>query len=167
MALDVTWEPESREAGWIQPWTGTTSRRRRPRRWSRPSHRDWQASSLRPDNSNTALLWTRSDLANPAGHLGPDIDDSIQLAKEGKPHLIEIQGAQYEGATVWFNTMLASAGGSVLTANAQQAALGQPALTALSIMKKARELVAADPSLDVQMENDNRLAMEAGKAAFD
>jgi multiple sugar transport system substrate-binding protein len=95
------------------------------------------------------------------------IDDSIQLAKEGKPHLIEIQGAQYEGVTVWFNTMLASAGGSVLTPNAQQAALGQPAITALSIMKELATSVAADPSLDVQMENDNRLAMEAGKAAFE
>ena len=28
---------------------------------------------------------------------------------QGKPHLIEIQGAQYEGTTVWFNTMVASA----------------------------------------------------------
>jgi len=30
------------------------------------------------------------------------IADAEQLAKEGKPHYIEIQGAQYEGATVWF-----------------------------------------------------------------
>ena len=40
------------------------------------------------------------------------IADAEQLAKEGKPHYIEIQGAQYEGATVWFNTMVASAGGT-------------------------------------------------------
>ena len=29
------------------------------------------------------------------------------LAKQGKPHYIEIQGAQYEGSTVWFNTLVA------------------------------------------------------------
>ena len=33
---------------------------------------------------------------------------ALWLARQGKPHLIEIQGAQYEGVTVWFNTMLAS-----------------------------------------------------------
>jgi multiple sugar transport system substrate-binding protein len=45
--------------------------------------------------------------------------------------------------------------------------LGQPAVTALSIMKELASSVAADPSLSVQMENQNRLAMEAGSAAFE
>ena len=49
------------------------------------------------------------------------INDAEKLAKQGKPHYIEIQGAQYEGGTVWFNTMLASAGGSVLTPDGDQA----------------------------------------------
>ena len=75
-----------------------------------------------PDNSNTELLWYRSDLVKtPPVTWAQMINDSIQLAKEGKPHYIEIQGAQYEGVTVWFNTMLASAGGSVLTPDAEQA----------------------------------------------
>ena len=95
------------------------------------------------------------------------IADAEQLAKEGKPHLIEIQGAQYEGVTVWFNTLVASAGGSILTPNAKQAALGAPAVTALTIMKQLATSAAADPSLPVQMEDQNRLAMEAGKAAFE
>ena len=73
-----------------------------------------------PDFSNTQLLWYRSDLVKtPPVTWAQMIDDSIQLARKGKPHYIEIQGAQYEGATVWFNTMLASAGGRVLTPNAQ------------------------------------------------
>jgi len=62
--------------------------------------------------------------------------------------------------------MLESAGGSVLTPDASHVALGKPARTALSIMKRLATSVAADPSLDVQQENDNRLAMEAGTAAF-
>jgi multiple sugar transport system substrate-binding protein len=95
------------------------------------------------------------------------IADAEQLAKEGKPHYIEIQGAQYEGATVWFNTMVASAGGSVLNATATAPSLGAPAVKALSIMKQLADSTAADPSLSVQMENQNRLAMEAGTAAFE
>ena len=34
-------------------------------------------------------------------------------------------------------------------------------------MKKLATSVAADPSLPVQMEDQNRLAMEGGKAAFE
>jgi multiple sugar transport system substrate-binding protein len=120
-----------------------------------------------PDNTNTQLLWYRSDLVKtPPKTWTEMINDAVRLAKQGKPHLIEIQGAQYEGATVWFNTMLASAGGSVLTPDAAHTALGKPAITALRIMKKLATSVAADPSLDVQQENDNRLTMEAGTAAF-
>src|SRR6185437_7051249 len=92
--------------------------------------------------------------------------DAERLAKQGKPHLIEIQGAQYEGTTVWFNTMVASAGGTVLNPDATKVTLGPASLKALSIMKQLASSSAADPSLDVQMENDNRLAMEAGQAAF-
>jgi multiple sugar transport system substrate-binding protein len=44
--------------------------------------------------------------------------------------------------------------------------LGAPAVKALSVMKQLASSPAADPSLSVQMENDNRLAMEAGNAAF-
>ena len=170
MALDVTWEPEFAEAGWIQPWTGANKQEAEAGTLAPALDTAmWQGQLVAvPDNSNTELLWYRSDLVKtPPTTWTQMINDSIQLAKEGKPHYIEIQGAQYEGATVWFNTMLASAGGSVLTPNAQQAVLGQPAITALSIMKELATSVAADPSMDVQMENDNRLAMEAGRAAFE
>ena len=66
-------------------------------------------------NTNTQLLWYRSDLVpNPPKTWAEMIADAEQLAKQGKPHYIEIQGAQYEGLTVWFNTMISSAGGTVL-----------------------------------------------------
>ena len=74
-----------------------------------------------PDNTNTQLLWYRSDLVpTPPTTWAQMIADAEQLAKEGKPHYIEIQGAQYEGATVWFNTMVASAGGSILNRDRDQ-----------------------------------------------
>ena len=51
-----------------------------------------------PYNSNTQLLWYRSDLVKtPPKTWDQMISDAEPLAKQGKPHLIEIQGAQYEG----------------------------------------------------------------------
>jgi multiple sugar transport system substrate-binding protein len=169
LGLDVTWEAEFAEAGWIEPWTGANKQ-------------EAEAGTLKPmidtaiwknklyavpDNTNTQLLWYNSALVpKPPTTWDEMLADAAKLKQEGKPHLIEIQGAQYEGTTVWFNTMLASAGGSVLTPDAAHVVLGPPAVTALAMMHKLATSVAADPSLDVQMENDNRLAMEAGTAAF-
>ena len=170
MGLDVTWEAEFAKAGWLLPWTGS-NKQQAESDTLKPMLQTatWKGKLYAvPDNTNTQLLWYRSDLVTtPPATWTEMINDSIKLAKEGKPHLIEIQGAQYEGATVWFNTMLASAGGSVLTPDAAHVALGTPAIKALTIMKRLASSVAADPSLDVQEENDNRLAMEAGTAAFE
>jgi len=170
LGLDVTWPPEFAEAGWILPWTGTYKQQAEAGTLAVPLQTaTWKGQLYAvPYNSNTQLLWYRSDLVKtPPTTWDQMISDAEQLAKEGKPHLIEIQGAQYEGSTVWFNTLISSAGGSILTPNAQAASLGPPAVTALSIMKKLGTSVAADPSLPVQMEDQNRLAMEAGTAAFE
>ena len=121
-----------------------------------------------PYNTNTQLLWYRSDLVKtPPKTWAEMFADARRLAQEGKPHLIEVQGAQYEGVVVWFNTLLNSAGGSVLTPNAQNVSLGAPAVKALSVMHRLATSPFADPSLSVQMEDQNRLAMEAGTAAFE
>jgi multiple sugar transport system substrate-binding protein len=170
MGLDVTWEAEFAQAGWIQPWTGANAQQATAGTIG-PALQTavWNGKLYAvPDNTNTQLLWYRSDLVpNPPATWTEMINDAIQLAKQGKPHLIEIQGAQYEGVTVWFNTMVASAGGTVLTPDGNHVALGAPAVTALSVMHQLATSVAADPSLDVDMENQNRLAMEAGTAAFE
>jgi multiple sugar transport system substrate-binding protein len=169
MGLDVTWEAEFAQAGWAAPWTGANKAQAengtlKPALQTAIWHSQLYAV---PDNTNTQLLWYRSDLVpNPPTTWAQMIADAEQLAKQGKPHLIEIQGAQYEGTTVWFNTMVASAGGTVLNADATKVTLSAPAVKALSIMKQLASSVAADPSLPVQMENDNRLAMEGGTAAF-
>jgi multiple sugar transport system substrate-binding protein len=170
MGLDVTWEPEFAQAGWIEPWTGTDKAQvENGTLQASLQTATWQGQLVAaPDNTNTQLLWYRSDLVKtPPTTWAQMIADADQLAKEGKPHYIEIQGAQYEGATVWFNTMVASAGGSILNASATAPSLGAPAVKALTIMKDLAGSPAADPSMSVQMENQNRLAMEAGTAAFE
>ena len=170
LGLDVTWEAESAQAGWILPWTGADKA---------AAEQDTLPTMLQtatwrgqlyavPYNTNTQLLWYRSDLVpNPPTTWDQMISDAEQLAKEGKPHYIEIQGAQYEGSTVWFNSLVASAGGSILNAAGTAPSLGAPALKALQIMSRLAHSPAVDPSLGVQQEDQNRLAMEGGTAAFE
>ncbi|HEX9354180.1 MAG TPA: ABC transporter substrate-binding protein [Streptosporangiaceae bacterium] len=170
LGLDVTWEAEFAQAGWIRPWTGQAKAAAVAGTLAGPlKTATWHGQLVAvPYNSNTQLLWYRSDLVKtPPATWTQMFADAQALAKQGKPHLIEIQGAQYEGVVVWFNTLVASSGGSILNATSTQAQLGPPAVRALSIMKTLASSSSADPSLGVQMEDQNRLAMEAGTAAFE
>ena len=170
LGLDVTWEPEFATAGWILPWKGTLKQQAIAGTLKGPLQTAiWRGQLVAvPYNSNTQLLWYRSDLVKkPPTTWAQMFADAQALAKQGKPHLIEIQGAQYEGVVVWFNTLVASSGGSILNATSTAAKLGPPAVRALAIMKTLASSSSADPSLGVQMEDQNRLAMEAGTAAFE
>jgi multiple sugar transport system substrate-binding protein len=170
LGLDVTWEAEFAGAGWIRAWTGA---------YKQQAEQDTLKTSLNtaiwkgklvavPYNTNTQLLWYRADLVpNPPKTWDEMINDATQLARQHKPHFIEIQGAQYEGLTVWFNTLVASAGGSILNKASTKASLGQPAASAVSVMRKLAHSSAQDPSISNQMEDQNRLQMEAGQAAFE
>jgi multiple sugar transport system substrate-binding protein len=170
LGLDVTWEAEFAQAGWIIPWSGANlAAAERDTLPTMLQTATWKGKLYAvPYNTNTQLLWYRSDLVpNPPATWSQMIADAEQLAREGKPHYIEIQGAQYEGVTVWFNSLVASAGGSVLNASDDHSSLGTPALKALQIMSTLAHSPAADPSLGVQQEDQNRLAMEGGTAAFE
>jgi ABC-type glycerol-3-phosphate transport system substrate-binding protein len=170
LGLDVTWEAEFATAGWIRPWTGRFKAEAVRGTLAGPLNTaTWHGQLVAvPYNSNTQLLWYRSDLVKtPPKTWAQMISDAEQLAKQGKPHLIQIQGAQYEGTVVWFNTLTVSAGGSILNPASTAAQLGPPAIKALSIMKQLATSPGADPSLPVQMEGPNQLAMEAGTSAFE
>jgi len=170
LGLDVTWEAEFAQAGWIRPWSGSLKQQAITGTLAGPLKTAmWHGQLVAvPYNSNTQLLWYRSDLVKkPPATWAQMFADAQALAKQGKPRLIEIQGAQYEGVVVWFNTLVASSGGSILNATSTAAKLGPPAVRALTIMKTLASSSSADPSLGVQMEDQNRLAMEAGSAAFE
>lgn len=170
MGLDVTWPAEFAEAEWILPWTGEMRRRATEDTLEVPLETaTWKGRLYAvPYNTNTQLLWYRSDLVpEPPRTWAEMLDVARGLARRGKPHYIEIQGAQYEGLTVWFNTLVESAGGSILNATATAPSLGPPAVRAASIMRELAVSPAADPSLSNQTEDQNRLAMESGSAAFE
>src|SRR3954447_16436791 len=167
---DVTWTPEFAEAGWIQPWPQDLAQQvEKGTLKSMVDTATWNGKLYSaPFNTNTQLLWYRKDLVpHPPKTWKEMISMANQLAKQGKPHYIEIQGAQYEGYTVWFNTLVNSAGGKVLSEDGSKVPLARPAIKALAVIKALAGSPAADPSLSTQMEDQNRLAFESGTAAFE
>ncbi|MER7487051.1 ABC transporter substrate-binding protein [Streptomyces sp. NPDC126497] len=170
LGLDVTWAAEFAEARWIREWTGEAKRRategtlRVPLRTA-----TWKGGLYAvPYNTNIQLLWYRKDLVpTPPKTWSEMIAMSRDLARRGEPHYVEVQGAQYEGLTVWFNSLVNSAGGAILDPGATGPSLGPPAVRAASLMRGLANSPAADPSLSNQMEDQNRLAMESGVAAFE
>jgi multiple sugar transport system substrate-binding protein len=168
LAMDVDWTAEFATAKWIRPVPANVAAQIKSQDLAGPVQTaTWQNRLWAiPINSNTELLWYRKDLVpTPPKTWTQMISEADQLAKEGKPHYIEEQGAQYEGLTVWFNSMVDSAGGQILTAN-DKVVLGAPALKAAQIMHDLATSKGADPSLNVSMEGPGQVAFQNGTAAF-
>jgi multiple sugar transport system substrate-binding protein len=169
LAMDVDWTPEFATAKWILPWPAAVAAQETKGDLPGPiATATWQGKLYAgPINSNTQLLWYRKDLVKtPPKTWTEMINDAIALAKQGKPHFIEEQGAQYEGLTVWFNSLVDSAGGQILTKN-NKVVIGPSTKTAASIMHRLANSPAADPSLNTNMEDQGRIAFEKGTAAFE
>ena len=173
LAMDVDWTAEFANAQWIRPVPAALAAQIRsvdlpgPVQTATYRQRTWAA----PINSNTQLLWYRKDLLADIHRRVPTtwtemIADASELAKLGKPHYIEEQGAQYEGLTVWFNSLVDSAGGQIIS-GANRVVLGRAAEAAASIMHRLATSGAADPSLNVAMEGSSDVAFDKGTAAFE
>jgi multiple sugar transport system substrate-binding protein len=170
LGLDVVWEAEFAEAGWVENWTG--QRRAQVEQDAVKAALDtatWNGQLVAaPFNSNTQLLWYRKDLVpDPPKTWDQMIQQAQALAQQGKPHFIEIQGNSYEGYTVWVNAMILSAGGRILSDDGQKVILDPAAQRGVDIVGKMARSPAADPSLSVTMEDQARLAFESGNAAFE
>jgi multiple sugar transport system substrate-binding protein len=168
LAMDVDWTAEFATAKWIRPWTGADAAAVSQGVLPGPLQTaTWDGKLYAaPINSNTQLLWYRKDLVpNPPKTWAEMIDDAIRLAKQGKPHYIEVQGAKYEGLTVWFNSLVNSAGGGILT-KANKIIVGHSAQLAAQIMRRLADSPGADPGLNVAMEGQSETAWEHGTAAF-
>ena len=168
LAMDVDWTAEFATAKWLKPVPANLAAQIKSQDLPGPvqtatwQNRLWAV----PINSNTELLWYRKDLVpNPPTTWAQMIADANHLAAEGKPHYIEEQGAQYEGLTVWFNSLVNSAGGKILSPD-NQVVLGRPAAIAASIMRQLATSKGADPSLNVSQEGPGQVAFQSGTAAF-
>jgi multiple sugar transport system substrate-binding protein len=169
LAMDVDWTAEFAAAGWIREWTGANAAAVSkgvlpgPLKTATYNGKLWAA----PINSNTELLWYRKDLIKtPPKTWNQMIDDAIQLAKEGKPHYIEEQGAKYEGLVVWFNSLVNSAGGGIVGPG-NKVIVGNSTKIAATIMKRLATSPAADPGLNTSEEGPGNDVFDAGTAAFE
>ncbi|MGA2928054.1 MAG: extracellular solute-binding protein, partial [Solirubrobacteraceae bacterium] len=118
LAMDVDWTAEFATAKWIAPVPAALAAQIRSEDLAGPVQTaTWKGRLWTvPINSNTELLWYRKDLVpTPPTTWTQMIQEATALAKEGKPHYIEEQGAQYEGLTVWFNSLVDSANGAIVT----------------------------------------------------
>lgn len=167
IGMDVIWTAEFARAGWLLPWSGEAAHGARAGRLTAAvdsaTYRDrlWAA----PFTTNTQLLWYRTDrIAAPPETWGAMLRIAEDLETRGA---IQAQGQRYEGLTVFFTSLLASAGGSILDPSGTRAALPSgPSRRALQLMKHLATSRAADPSLATAREDDARLAFESGRPTF-
>ena len=167
MSMDVIWTAEFAEAEWIKPWPEQFASKVREGTLEGPLQTATYEDELyaAPANSNTQLLWYRKDLVDgePPRTWDKLIDTASEMEEGGQ---IEIQGAQYEGTTVLFNSLIQSAGGEILDGPDKVGLEQEPTQKAVDVMAKFGRSPAANPSLENQKEDQARLAFEQGEAAF-
>jgi multiple sugar transport system substrate-binding protein len=165
MGMDVIWTAEFAEAGWIREVPAQDAQELEGNTLQGPLETARYKDKLYgiPHNSNTQLLWYRKDrVDSPPKTWDEMIDQAEQIGDKGT---IQVQAAQYEGYVVWFNTLVESAGGSILTEGGD-VALGPPAERALEVMKKLADSPAADPAISNSKEDSARLAFQTGDSSF-
>ena len=163
VGMDVIWTAEFAEAGWIRPWGG--ARRAAVTEGVLPG----PLSTVRyrgevfaaPFTTNTQLLWYRKDRVKAPPRTW---EEMIAMAKR-RGTKIEVQAARYEGLTVWFNSLVASAGGSIVDEEGN-VKLGAPATGAARVMRALAASPAAPPGLSNNREDQARLGFEEGRSDF-
>jgi len=165
--MDTIWTPEFAEAGWLRELKGAEKADATDDVLPGPLKSvQWKGKTYGvPLNTNAQLLWYRKDLVPKPPETW---DEMIAMAKKipAPQGLIQEQGQKYEGYTVWFNNLVASAGGQIVDQNGRPA-LNQAAVKAAQIIKDVATSGRADPSLSANQEDQARLAFEAGRGAFE
>lgn len=180
MAMDVVWTAEFAEAGWALPLSDDPAGQAEADAIADTlpgplETAKWQGKLFAaPVTTNTQMLWYRPDLvAPPPPTWDQMIADATRLHAEGKPSWIAVQAKQYEGLVVWFNSLLESAGGRVLSEDGKTVTLTDTpehraaTVKALQIIKSVATAPGADPSVTQTDEGTARLALESGKAALE
>jgi len=164
MALDVIWTAEFAEAGWIKPWEGERAstaeegKLEGPLESVRYQDRIWAI----PFTSNTQLLFYRKDRVDePPENF--TWDAMIDQAAENDS-AIEVQAAQYEGLTVWINSLIAGAGGEIVDENGK--ALVDESATRAAEIERKLATSAAPPGLSTNREDEARIGFESGRSDY-
>lgn len=189
MGMDVVWTAEFADAGWLVPVPDDMAKRVEAENlggplatatWKTKNDNDKRLYAV-PTWTNTQLLWYRPDILRkylnknrPPTTWDELISDNAQIHAKGGPSYVMVQGKQYEGLMVWFNSVLASAGGQVVDPDdpnrvtlADTPEHRAATVKALSILKAIATAPGHDPSISNSDESSARLGMETGKATFE
>lgn len=171
LGLDVTWVPEFAEAGWLAEFTGADKQAASEGVLETPLQTaTWDdklyAATM---NTNVQLLWYDKTLTpEPPKTWEEMIETSQKLKEQGKPYEILFTGAQYEGLVVAFNTLVASAGGKILSDDGLSVVMDDGAKAGLEMLARVAQSGLVSPSLGASQEQQIHEAFAAkdSKAAF-
>ncbi|MFD0967777.1 ABC transporter substrate-binding protein [Plantactinospora endophytica] len=169
LGLDVTWTQEFASAGWVLEWTG--ERRAEVERGTLAGPLETARYEGRlyaaPKNTNVQLLWYRSDLVPQPPQTW---DEMIRMAQDlrgrGQPYRVITMGAQYEGLVVLYNTLVASAGGRILSDDGSKAVFDEGAVRALEVLRNFATAGVTTSSFSNTIEDQARLDFQSGAGAF-
>src|SRR3954449_13367820 len=166
IGMDVNWTAEFAEAGWIVPWTGANQQAAAkgviPALLASAQYKGqtWVA----PFTTNTQLLFYHKDVVK--GPPPTTWDQMIRKAQQigGSKGKIVVQGRRYEGLVVWFNSLVASAGGRIVDRQGNTV-LGPPAVKAAAVMHDVATK-AGTSSISNEKEDTGKDDFKANDLAF-
>ncbi len=176
ISLDPPYIPEFAEAGFLAPVPEDVAERvTEGVVQSAVEGASWDGALVTvPFWANTQLLWYRESVAEAAGldMTQPVTWDQLVEAAEAQGKLVSAQGRRAESLTVWFNALIESAGGSVITENAEDPAdiqLGlesDAAVRAAEVMNTVATSSAVGPAFSTEGEDESVQAFEGSDAGF-
>jgi multiple sugar transport system substrate-binding protein len=169
LGMDVTWTAEFAEAGWIRELTGDKKAQATAGVLQPPiDTATWKDKLYAiPRSTNVQLLWRRKSLVPDAPKTWDDVlAASKKLKAEGKPYVIGITAAQYEGYVVGFNTILSSLGGTLVNDTSTKVTVDGKTTKALEILHDLATDGLASKSLSNSQEPEVFAQMQNGEAAF-
>jgi multiple sugar transport system substrate-binding protein len=166
IGMDVNWTAEFAEAGWIVPWAGANKQAAAkgviPALLASAQYKGqtWVA----PFTTNTQLLFYHKDVVK--GPPPKTWDEMIQMAQKigGSKGKIVVQGRRYEGLVVWFNSLVASAGGEIVDRQGNTK-LGAPGVKAATVMHDVATK-AGTSSISNEKEDTGKDDFKANDLAF-
>ncbi|MBN1527881.1 MAG: ABC transporter substrate-binding protein [Thermoleophilaceae bacterium] len=165
VGMDVIWTAELAEAGWILPWEGERRTVAEKDKLEGPLKTVEYKDKVYgiPFTSNTQLLWYRKDRVDtPPDDFTWDemIDDAVD-----KGTAVEVQARQYEGLTVWINSLIAGAGGQIVD-QAGNVKVDDSAKRAAEVESKLAKSPAAPPGMSTNAEDQARQGFESGRSDY-
>ena len=169
LGMDVTWTAEFAEAGWIREITGADAEAATVDTLQPTIDTAMWKNKLYgiPKHTNVQLLWYRKSLVPKAPKTWDEVlATSKKLKEEGKPYVIGLTAAQYEGYVVGFNTILASLGGTLVNEDSTKPTVDEKTVQALDILQNLANSGLASASLSNSQEPEVFAQMQNGQAAF-